>query len=206
MLDIPYIQAPENACALACYTMVPKHYFPEMTFEEMGEICEWTPGYVVWPFKFWQWMLARGFTIVDYDAIGYEAWAREGVEGLRRSIPAAEFQYYKDNTLNLASYTEDIRSVLAHPNFNNAQRKPTFADLTDALAAGKVCEVVLDSGTLDGDGEFSLHRVVVLDANADRVTFHDPREEPMPARKESTALFTKAWLETVSEPELCTYL
>ena len=46
---------------------------------------------------------------------------------------------------------------------------------------------------------------MILDVNDEKVVFHDPREKPRPARKESVGLFKKAWLEVVSEPELCVY-
>ncbi len=79
--------------------------------------------------------------------------------------------------------------------------------MQEAFDRGAVCEVVLDSVTLDGEeGEISLHRVVVLGIKKDKIIFHDPRtNKPRPARVESIELFKKAWLEALSEPELCVY-
>ena len=206
MLTIPYIKPPdENACALACYTMVAKYFFPETTLEQVAKISQWDPGYVVWSFRFWLWIMDKGIKITEYDPLDYEIWAERGEEGLKKSVGEEEFRFYKENTRDLGVYSEDIRKVLRHKNFTHIKTKPTFADLEKAYQNGAVCEVVLDSATLDGDSGFSLHRVVILDVG-DVMTFHDPREDKaMPSRKINRELFEKAWLQAIEEPELCVY-
>lgn len=203
--DIPYVGAPENACALACYTMVAKYFFPETTFEKIAKISNWEKGYVVWAFRFWRWIMDKGIKVEDYDLISLKAWADEGTEGLKKSASEKEFNFYKSNTKNLEKLTDDIRKVIRHKNFTYHQQKPTFSDLLNAFRKGGVCEVVLDSRTLDGKKGFSLHRVVILDVSDNFVVFHDPIEIPRPARKVSAKLFRKAWLGVVSQPELCVY-
>ncbi len=206
MLEIPYVKAPdESACALACYTMVAKYFFPEITFEEIAKISNWEKGYVVWAFRFWEWIMNKGIKIEDYDSMSLHAWVDEGVEGLRKSVPEKEFDFYERNSKDLNVLTKDIRRVLSHKNFTYYQQKPAWSDLVNAFSNGAVCEVVLNSRTLDSKEGFALHRVVVLDIDDKDITFHDPRVEPRPARKESIELFQKAWLEEVSEPELCVY-
>jgi hypothetical protein len=205
MLDIPYISAPRNACALACYTMVAKYFFPEVTFKRIATIANWQEGYVVWGFKFWLWIMDRGIKVKNYDDIALLNWANQGVEGLKASVPKKEFEFYLNNTKNLELMTDDIKKVLNHHHFTHHQQNPKLSDLISSLKAGNVCEVVLDAKTLDRKEGFSLHRVVVLDANDHTVTLNDPRPNPMPARKEPTSLFVKAWLEAVNEPELCIY-
>lgn len=205
MLDIPYVGAPKNACALACYTMVAKYFFPDVTFEQIARISGWESGFVVWAFKFWQWIMDKGVKVDDYDLIALQTWADEGIEGLKKSVSEKEFRFYQENTKDLDKLTEDIRKVMHHKNFTYHQQKPKLSDLVTAFTNGCVCEVVLDSRTLDGREGFSLHRVVVLDIDDKDITFHDPREKPRPARKESVELFRKAWLESVSEPEFCIY-
>lgn len=206
MLNIPYVKPPdENACALACYTMVAKHFFSEITLEQVAKISQWDPGYVVWSFKFWLWIMDKGIKIVEYDTLDYEIWAERGEEGLKESIGEKEFLFYKENTKDLGAYSEDIKRVLQHKNFTHIKAKPTFVHLEKAYRNGAVCEVVLDSATLDGDSGFSLHRVVILEVG-DSVTFHDPREDKaMPSRRISSELFEKGWLQAIKEPELCAY-
>lgn len=205
MLDVPYFGAPKNACALACYTMVAKYFFPETTFKQIAKISNWEPGFIVWAFKFWCWIMEKGIEVEDYDLIALRAWADEGIKGLRKSVSEKEFGFYKKNTKDLNELTEDIRKVMKHKNFTYYQQRPKFSDLLKAFNKGSVCEVVLDARTLDNGEGFSLHRIVILDVNEKNVTFHDPREKPQPARKETIELFRKSWLEAVSEPELCVY-
>lgn len=205
ILDVPYISAPKNACALACYTMIAKYFFPEITFNQIAKISGWKQGYVVWAFKFWQWIMDKGVKVEDCDLIALQTWADEGIEGLKKSVSEKEFRFYQKNTKDLDKLTEDIRKVMRHKNFTYHQQKPKFSDLVAVYNKGYVCEAVLDSRTLDGKKGFSLHRVVILDVNGKDIVFHDPREKPRPARKESIKLFCKAWLEAVSEPELCVY-
>lgn len=204
MIAIPYVKQPDkNSCALASYTMVAKHFFPETTLEEMAKISDWQPGYVVWAFKFWLWIMARGIKITEYDTLDYRAWAKEGLEGLKRSVPEKELNFYVENTKNLESYSEDIQKVLAHPNFTLIKEKPSFQILEKALNESKVCEVVLDSRSLRGAEGFSLHRVVVLDVGNNEIEFHDPARDPN--TKVDVERFKHSWLEVLSESELCIY-
>lgn len=205
MLEIPYVKAPKNACALACYTMVAKYFFPETTFDKIAKISEWEEGYVVWAFKFWSWIMGKGIKVEDYDLISLQAWADAGIKGLKNSVSEKEFEFYESNTKDLNIITRDIQKVMANKSFTYHQQKPTLSILNQAFISGGVCEVVLDSQTLDNKDGFSLHRVVILDINDNKVTFHDPRETPRAARQENVDLFKKAWLEAVSEPELCVY-
>lgn len=205
MLVVPYVGSPKNACALACYTMVAKYFFPEATFNQIAKISDWRKGYVVWAFKFWLWIMNKGIKVTDYDKLSLKAWAKEGLKGLKRTVPEKEFNYYLKNSYDLEGLTADIPLVVNHPNFTHKRQNPTVADLNKAVKEQKICEVVLDSHTLDNIDGFSLHRVVVLDINKDTVTFHDPRLKPRPYRKEDISHFKKAWLEKVSETELCIY-
>jgi hypothetical protein len=205
MLKIPYFKNQGNACALACYAMVAKYFFPETTFNEIAKISDWEPGYVVWGLKFWYWLMEKGIKIENYDLIDYEAWAKEGLVGLRKSISKKEFEYYQKNSKDLAGLSKYILKVINHKNFIYHRQKPSFNDLIKAFQEGAVCEVVLNSASLDKEKGLFLHRVVIVDINGKSITFHDPREKPRPARKESLELFKKAWLEDLSEPELCIY-
>lgn len=81
MLDIPYVGSPKNACALASYIMVAKYFFPETTFEQIAEISDWEPGYLVWGYKFWSWITKRGIQVIDYDLIDLDSWISEGKKG-----------------------------------------------------------------------------------------------------------------------------
>ncbi len=205
MLKIPYVSAPRNACALACYTMVAQYYFPDVTFEEIAEISDWEEGYVVWGFKFWNWITEQGVRVTDYDLIDAEAWSNEGTAGLKRSLSEKEFTYIQTHTRDLETLSKEVASVLDNPLFIYHRQKPTMELLNQAITNGNPAEVVLDSHTLDRIDGFALHRVVVTDIDDETVTFHDPRENPRPHRRESLAHFEKSWLKAVAEPELCVY-
>jgi len=204
MIEVPYVKQPDpKSCALACYTMVAKYFFPDITFEQLAKISQWQKGYVVWAFKFWLWILDKGILIKEYDTLDYEAWAKDGLASLKNSVSEKEFNYYLENSKDLESYSSDISKVLQHPNFSLVRKNPTFEQLEEAVNGDKVCEVVLDSRTLRDREGFSLHRVVALAISDDEVTFHDPAYAPN--TKVSKEKFIKAWLEAVSEPELCIY-
>lgn len=206
MLDIPYEKNRGKACALACATMVARYYFPGTTWDDIAKIVQWQPGYVVWPFRFWLWLIEHGVRVVDYDLIDYEAWAEKGLNGLKESVPEKEFEYYENNSKDLSAYSEDIKRLLVSSNFTYHRRKPEFGDLLRYFEDGWVCELTLDAQTLDREEGFSLHRVVVLDITDKDVIFHDPRlKVPRPARKESIELVKQAWLSALDAPELCLY-
>jgi hypothetical protein len=205
MLNIPYVQSSENACALACYAMIAKFYFPETTFEEIAKISDWQEGHIVWAFKFWQWITEKGIRVKDYDLIDYSMWANEGVEGMRRSVSEKSFDYYQENTKDLSQLADDVKALMNNQNFLYIRQKPGFEILKEEISKGNPCEVVLNSRVLNKRDGFALHRVVVLDVDDEFVTFHDPGKDPRPARKEAVGDFTHAWLEAVDEPELCVY-
>ncbi len=204
MLNVPYIEQPDqNSCALACYVMVAKYFFPETTFEEIAQVSDWQKGYVIWPFKFWLWLLEKDIKIEDYDLIDAGKWANEGITGLKESVSEKEFDYYIKNTKDIDSYAADIKKVLQNPEFAYHKEKPTLQLLKDAVQSGTICEVVLNAGVLRDTSDFILHRVVVLDISDTEIIFHDPALGPnIQADKEK---FENAWLSAVSEPELCIY-
>lgn len=205
MLNIPYeAQKDFNACALACYTMVARYFFPEVTAEQMTKIAGWEPGYVVWSFKFWLWLADKGIRIEDYDIMDCEAWASNGIEGLRNSVPQSEFEFYTANTKDLNSYAVDIQAIFANKNFTYHRERPKLETILNALENKKVCEITLNSGILNNEKEFNMHRVVVLDINKNDVIVHDPDRGPY--FKIPREIFLQAWLgETTPEPELCIY-
>lgn len=204
MLNVPYIKQPDPmSCALACYAMVAKHFFPKVTFEEIAKVSDWQPGYIAWGFKFQIWIADRGIKIEEHDPTDYEAWASNGLEGLRKTASAKELRYYTEHTKDIEIYSADIAKLLKHPNFTHMRQKPAFELLEKNIKEGNVCEVVLNSRTLRGKEGFSLHRVVVLDTNEREVVFHDPAHEPHEKAKKE--LFEKAWLKEVNDSELCVY-
>jgi len=205
MLNIPYESNPGMACALACYTMTSRYFFPKATFDQVAKISDWQPGYIIWAFKFWYWIMEKGIKITDYDLMDLAAWAGEGLQGLKNSASEKEFNFYINYTKNIKGYSEDIKKVLTHPNFTFKRQRLAWENLVEAYNQGGVCEVVLDSASLDKKAGFTPHRVVILEIDKDTIVFHDPRKEPRPARRESLELFKKAWLEAMDEPELCIY-
>ena len=204
MLSIPYEkQIDPNACALACYTMVAKYFFPEITTEVIKMVAGWEPDYTVWAFKFWRWIMDCGIKIEEYELIDYNLWAEEGLTGLRKSVSDSEFNFYTKYAKDIGVYPEQIKAILNHKNFKYHKAKPTYEQLNDALANKKVCTVVLDSRSLRNLTGFSLHQVVILSASKDQVNIHDPLTGPNLAIPKAT--FIKAWLEKVSQPELTVY-
>jgi len=205
--DIPYIENPGQACALSCYTMVSKYFFPEATFQQIGEISRWEPGFVVWEMPFWNWIMEKGVSVTNYDVIDYSLWAKKGTTGLKETVPNEEFAYYQKHTNNLDSYTKDIQQLLKNNAYVQQQRNPTWDDLLKELGNGAVCTAVLDACALDNKEGFDLHQVVILDVTDKDIIFHDPRakDKAKPHRIESIQHFKFAWLEKVSAPSLCAY-
>jgi hypothetical protein len=205
MLNIPYVGSDRNACALACYTMVAKYFFPETTFEQVAKLSDWKPSYVVWAFKFWNWITKKGIMVTDYDLIGYRDWAENGAKALEDTMSENEFNFIYTHTKDLDALSEELRKLLKNKRFVYHRQRPTFEQLKQAVQEGKPCEVVLNSHVLDHRAGFALHRIVVVDINERQITFHDPRPEPRANRKETIEHFNKAWLKALDEPELCIY-
>jgi len=97
MLDIEYVGNPGKACALACYTMTAKYFFPEETsFEKIAKVSDWQPGYVVWAFKFWLWIMNKGIKITNYEVLDYEGWAKDNIQNASSYLSEYSREYTKD--------------------------------------------------------------------------------------------------------------
>lgn len=207
MLEIKYQKQKPNNCALACYQMVSSYFFPKIKPDAIEKLTRAESGYIVWAFPFWLWMTKQDIQITEYDVLDYKAWAENGLEGLKQSVPEQEFNFYLKGTKNIDAYSSELKELVKNPNFTLIKRKPTFEDLKCHFQKGDVCEVVLDSRRLNNLDGFSLHRVVVLDITKEHIIFHDPNVNPTEkniGRKETIEHFKKSWLE-VEAPELCCY-
>jgi hypothetical protein len=207
MKQVPYHNNPNNACALACYTMIAQYLLPDanITFEQLGKIAGWRKDYVVWEFPVWHWLMNQGLHIVDYDVIDYAAWSRDGVAGLRQSVPPEEFEWYETNTYDLSEVTGHIQRALAHPNFTYVRKKPAWKEVVTEYGKPGICDIVLNSHALNEQAGFAAHRVVLIEITDQEVIFHDPNRDGSGAyRHESINRFRKA-LESTASPALARY-
>jgi hypothetical protein len=205
MRDIPYHDNPNNACALACYTMVAKFLLPEenVTFEELGIISDWKSGYVVWAFNAWNYLLGKNISIIDYDSYDYRLMVKKGFDALQESVPPKEFDYIKSNTFEPNSLIDSISLCLDNESFTYVQRKPNWDDVLREFSKPGICDITLNSSILNNKEGFVGHRVVLIDISSTHITFHDPNLDGSGAyRKEAIELFRKAFEDN---PELTRY-
>jgi hypothetical protein len=207
MKQVPYHDNPGNACALACYTMVAQYLLPDasVTFERLGKIANWRKNYVVWEFSIWQWLMDKGVYISDYDVIDYDAWSKEGIDGLKNSVPSEEFKWYAENTYDLNEVTKHIQQAFTCPNLTYIRKKPTWEDVVAEYEKPGICDIVLNSHALNRKDGFAAHRVVLIEITDTEVVFHDPNHDGSGEyRHESIDHFRKA-LESTESPALARY-
>jgi len=187
--------------------MVGQYLLPDagITFEMFGELADYKPGYVVWAYPVWKWMLDHGVHIIDQDISGQEEWSKEGVEGLRRSVSKKEFEYYKMNTYDLEAVTKQLQLVAEHPNFKSTQKRLSWDDIVEEFNKPGICDITLDGKFLSHKPDFSVHRVVLLDITDNEVTFHNPRVDNGGAFQKETINHFRAAIEKLSGPEVCRY-
>lgn len=207
MKQVPYQFNPGNACALACYTMAAQYLLPDegITFEQLAKIGKWQPGYVVWGSAVWGWLMDRGVHITDYDTIDYEAWANKGVAGLQKSVPPAEFSFYKEHTFDLEAESKRVNLVYQHPHFTYIRRAPTWSDIVAEFDKPGICDLTLNSRTLNREEGFAVHRVVLLDITPDEVVFHDPDKAGTGAYRREPLQHFKRTVASLGSPELARY-
>ncbi len=176
MKQAPYHANPGNACALACYTMIAQYLLPKasITFEQLGIIGNWRKGHVIWEFPAWNWLLDQGVNITDYEPADNEAWAKEGIEGLKKSLPLEEFEWYEKNTYDLDEVTENLRKTLDHKHFTYVHQQPKWEDVVAEHSKAGICDVTLNSKAFNNEDGIAVHRVVLLDITENEVVFHDP--------------------------------
>jgi hypothetical protein len=207
MKQVPYHNNPGNACALACYTMIAQHLLPEadVTFEQLGRIANWRKDYVVWEFPIWKWLMDKGVYVTDYDIIDYNAWSKEGITGLKNTVPPEEFKWYEENTYDLNEVTGHIQQALAHPNFTYNRKRPSWQDVLAEYEKPGICDIVLNSHALNRKDGFAAHRVVLIKITGKEVIFHDPNYDGSGKyRHEPIGHFRKAF-ENIESPALARY-
>ncbi|OGL30026.1 hypothetical protein A3D14_00385 [Candidatus Saccharibacteria bacterium RIFCSPHIGHO2_02_FULL_47_12] len=208
MEKVPYHGNPGNAaCALACYTMAAQYLLPDehITFEQMAKIARMKKGYVVWGFPAWKWMMDRGIHIADYDKSDIEAWAKEGIEGLRKTVAPKEFKYYQDNTEDLEKVTKQLALATEHTNFTYKQCHVTWDMIVEETKKPGICDVTLDGRKLHRADGFSVHRVILIEITDNEVIFHDPTQKNDGAYKHEPIDFFRAAVESLDGPELARY-
>jgi hypothetical protein len=207
MREVPYHDNPGNACALACYTMIAQFLLPNenITFEQLGTMADWRKGYVVWEFPIWKWLMDHGVYITDYDVIDYDSWAKDGIEGLKSSLPEDEYKWYAENTYDLDEVTKHLRGVFDHPHFGYKHSKPIWDEVVAEYKKPGICDIVLNSHALNHKEGFAAHRVVLIEITDTEVIFHDPNHDGSGKyRHESIAHFRKAF-EATESPSLARY-
>ena len=207
MKQVPYHGNPGNACALACYTMTAQYLFPELniTFEQLGKIASWKRGYVVWAYPVWKWLMDKGAYVTDIDAIDVDLWAKEGTEGLRKSVSAKEFEFYKNNTFNLDDITKQLSLVYSHPNFTYVQKRMTWDDVINEFNKPGICDITVDGSKLRRKDGFNVHRVVLVDITDTEVIFHDPNKDSTGAYVHEPIDFFRSTFENLDGPEMARY-
>ena len=207
MKQVPYQSNPGNACALTCYTMVAQYLLPDrnITFEQLAKIADWKKGYVVWGFPVWEWLMNQGIYLTDYDNIDYEAWAKDGVTGLKSSIPAREFAYYQENSFDLEAESERIKLAFNHPHFTYVQHTPSWDEVVTEFNKPGICDVTLNLSFLNREKGFVGHRVILIDISKDVVVFHDPNGEGTGAYRHEPLEHFKEAVASFGSPELARY-
>lgn len=207
MRQVPYYGNRGNACALACYLMAAQYLFPDkgFTFEQFAKIAEWKQGYVVWGFNLWKWLMDQGMKAVDYDTIDYEGWAKNGVRGLKESVPETQFKYFEETSFDLEAESRKVGLMFNHPNFTYIRRKPTWDDVIAEFNKSGICDLALNSRRLNKTEGYSSHRVILIDINDKEVVFHDPNNDWSGAyRKEKLGFFKEVFAD-MGAPELNRY-
>lgn len=207
MREVPYHGNPGNACALACYTMAAQYLLPNenITFEQLGKIADWRPGYVVWAFPVWKWLMDRGLKITDYDVIDYDAWVKDGISGLKSTVSEKEFQFYEENTYDLEQTGKQAKAAFDHPNFTYFQKNLTWHDVLDNFNKPGICDISIDGRLLNDKPGFSLHRVLLVDITDEAVTFHDPNFENNGDYRKLPIQTFRSNFESLDSPELARY-
>lgn len=206
--DVPYYGNPSNTfCALACYAMIGQYLLPDtgISFEMFGELADYKPGYVVWAYPVWQWLMDHGIYIHDQDISNKDAWVKEGVVGLKNSVGKKEFEFYRKNTYDLEAVTEQLKLVNNHPNFLYTQKKVTWEDIVNEFNKPGICDLTLDGKFLSRKEGFSVHRVVLLDITQHEVVFHNPRVDNNGALQHEPLEHFRRAVENLNGPEVCRY-
>jgi len=187
--------------------MVAQYLLPELdvNFNQLAKIADWKPGYVVWGFPVWKWLMDQGIHITDYDTIDYQAWADNGVTGLKASIPTKEFTYYQENSYDLDLESRRIKQALSHPQFAYIQHTPSWEEIVGEHNKPGVCDITLDLAFLDRKPGFIGHRVVLVEISDSEVIFHDPNNKGDGANRRETIEHFKNAVASFGSPELARY-
>lgn len=206
MKQVPYEMNRGSSCALCCYVMAARFLLPDqdISFEQMARVADYHKGYVVWGGAVWLWMMERGIHICDFDVIDYDAVTRNGVDGLRESTTAQDFEFYYKNTYDLAKSMREMTEVYRHPFFQYRHGRVGWDDVEREFRKPGICDVTLDMGLVDA-GRSGLHRVILLDIADDNVAFHDPNRTGDGAERHVEKKVFRQAMESLGDAELCRY-
>jgi hypothetical protein len=151
-------------------------------------------------------MIEQGAHITDYDVIDYNAWAREGLDGYRKSVSPENFRRITDLTYNINKDTEDLRKLYNTPNFKFIKKRLAWNDVVRNFQKPGICDLTINIKLLDNSRSSNNHRVILLDITTDEVVFHDSDNKFSGAnRREPLGKFVEAFESVPDGAELCRY-
>jgi hypothetical protein len=188
--------------------MAARYLFPDkkITFDQLAEIADYHVGYVVWGFPVWQWLIEQGAEITDYDIVDYGAWAKDGIDGYRKSVSEEHFNYVTGQTFDIKKDTKNLQKLYGNPVFHFVKKVVDWEDVLENFRKPGICDLTLAMGVIDGKNELLLHRVVLLDITDTEVIYHDPNNAGNGANRHTPIdIFKKAFLAIPDGSEICHY-
>jgi hypothetical protein len=159
-------------CSQAVFRSLFNHFFGEdLTWEEIDRITKTIPGKASWTMAAHMALADRGVEVVNIEPFDYEKFETEGLAYLEKNFDKDTVNWYREKS-NLMVVKGDIPEFLKK--VKHETRRATGEDIDNFLAKGYLIGAEINSRVLNKKPGFSLHYVLVREANNGNYIVNDP--------------------------------
>ncbi len=183
MKKVPfYGNAPDNnQCMVAVYRMVMEYFLgTQMSMAEVADFVGYAPGQAVWTLEPLTKLAKMGFDIQMLEPFDYRAFEKKGTDYLYSAFSKEKADWQLANT-NIRDIAPSIPDFLHTVRWEN--RAASLQDIDNMLTAGRLVSVAVNSGVLNGTGEYADHNVLIIGREGNSYIMHDPGLPPAPNRR-----------------------
>lgn len=197
VLDVPFVQNPDNRCVPATIGMVLAYFCPDIHYsmDDLDALTGYTHGQGTWQTKSMISMAELGFQakwIEDFDHIQFS----RSPESYLSSILDEESLKWQIEHTDLPVEAKRITSYLTSGH-TIEQRKGTKEDIKELIDDGWLVRLEVNANTLADKPGYDGHSILVIGYDDENVTIHNPdgANGNKPGQIISWELLENAWRE-----------
>lgn len=183
MKTVPFVanSGDDMHCVQAVFRMIHQHFFhTDLSWPEIDRIMHAIPGKGTWTFPGEAAFAKKGLKVRNIEPVDYERLHKEGISYLSSTVGRDTATWYGTQS-NIGSVLRFISEYLSR--VRHETRRASTDELIGFLREDALVAAEVNAAILNKTQNFSLHQVLLYDADENSFFVHDPGLPPGEARK-----------------------